>query len=173
MRGCISVTPRIGVDIEHMAVLGESVDQRPEARRVCKHRAPLLVTEVGGDRPRMMHLLSHFLRGFTWLLHEVLAAELAQSPQLGPIGDHRPLAVDPARLHQPTADPPIHRHDGHFQLASQVCKPPSVLCVSSPTFAKMTGSGGADAPPMPRNRADSMNVATRLRYMKEHAHLRA
>ena len=45
----VLIAPRIGIDVEHVAVLGEAIDERTETRRVAEDGAPLLVGEVGGD----------------------------------------------------------------------------------------------------------------------------
>jgi hypothetical protein len=45
----VLVAPRLGVDVERVAVLGEAVDERAKARGVEKDRAPLLVGEIGRE----------------------------------------------------------------------------------------------------------------------------
>src|SRR5580693_3596753 len=54
----VLVAPGIGVDVDDVAVLGESVDEGAEAGGVSEDGAPLLVREVGGDhdRPRLVPL---------------------------------------------------------------------------------------------------------------------
>src|SRR5580693_10047673 len=46
------VAPGVGVDVDDVAVLGESVDEGAEAGGVSEDGAPLLVREVGGDHDR-------------------------------------------------------------------------------------------------------------------------
>jgi len=43
------LAPRVGGDVEYVAVLGEAIYERSEARSVTEDRAPLLVGKVGGD----------------------------------------------------------------------------------------------------------------------------
>ena len=50
---CLLVTPRFGVDVEHVAVLGEAIDERAEARRVMEDGAPLLEREIRRDDDRL------------------------------------------------------------------------------------------------------------------------
>ena len=53
----VLVAPRLGVDIERVAVLGEAVDERAKARGVVEDRAPLLVGEIGREeRPIAFHI---------------------------------------------------------------------------------------------------------------------
>src|SRR5271155_4756799 len=46
------VAPGVSVDVDDVAVLGEAIDERAEARGVAEDGAPLLVREIGGDHDR-------------------------------------------------------------------------------------------------------------------------
>src|ERR1700683_1058443 len=50
------LSPGLAIDVDHVAVLDEAVDERRDAGRARKHRAPLSKRQVGRDdnRPRFV-----------------------------------------------------------------------------------------------------------------------
>src|SRR6202789_3764941 len=95
---------RGSVDADGVALVTQPAEQRLDERLVAQEVRPLGVVQIGGDRPRMMHLPSRSLRGLLLGRRRgMLAAELAEALQLRLVGEHRPLSVDPPTLDQAAA----------------------------------------------------------------------